>query len=396
MQKRLLIALSVSAVAAVLWLASCNSSNGKSASNSQGGAGGAANRAVPVSVARVTARDVPVFLRGLGNVTAFNTVTVHTRVDGQLVEVKFKEGQEVKKGDLLAVVDPRPYQAALDQAKATLAKDQAAQRDAEVNLRRYQALAQDQVIAQQQLDTQRSTVGQFAGQIGADQAAIENAALNLSYCRVTAPIPGRIGLRLVDVGNIVHASDANGLLVITQMQPIAVIFTLPEDDIPQVLTHLKNGPLAVDAYTRDDKTKIATGQLITINNEIDPTTGTDRFKAIFQNEDRMLWPNQFVNIRLLLETKKNALTIPNAALQRGAQGNFVFVVNPDKSVEARNVEVGVNEGGTAEIDNGLSAGEMVVTDGQDKLQPGSKVIAQQDGNRSQQPASNGASVSGSQ
>src|SRR5579864_8348542 len=354
-------------------------SGGSASSTAAKGKGDpAARTAVPVAAATVTAKDVPVYLRGLGNVTAFNTVTVHTRVDGQLVQINFKEGQEVKKGDLLAVIDPRPFQAALDQAKATLAKDEAALTDLNTNLVRFEALAKEGVIAQQQLDTQRSQVGAQQGQIGAEKAQIENAALQLSYTRITAPIPGRIGLRLVDVGNIVHAADANGLLVITQLQPIATLFTLPEDNVPDVLHRMRNGPLNVDAYTRDDKTKIASGQLVTVNNEIDPTTGTDRFKAVFQNEDRMLWPNQFVNIRLLLQVDKNALTIPVAALQRGAQGTFVYVVKPDQTVESRQVTAAVTEGGIVSITKGLSAGEVVVTDGQDKLQPGARVAVQQD------------------
>ena len=338
----------------------------------------ATNRAIPVAASPVVARDVPIFLSGLGSVTAFNTVTVKSRVDGQLVRVNFKEGQEVKQGEVLAQIDPRTYQAALDQAKANLAKDQASLTDAQTNLTRYTALMAEGVIAQQQLDTQRSLVGQLQGALGADRAQIENAQLNVNYTRITAPISGRIGLRLVDVGNMVHASDANGLFVITEIQPIAVIFTLPEDDIPTVMQHMKAGPLTVVAYTRDDKTKIASGKLVTVNNEIDPTTGTDKFKAVFDNLDRALWPNQFVNIKLLLDVKKNALTIPAAAPQRGTQGTFVYVVKPDKTVEARPIQVGVTEDTYVSVDQGLSAGELVVTDGQDKLQPGGKVLVQQD------------------
>jgi membrane fusion protein, multidrug efflux system len=338
----------------------------------------AANRAIPVAASPVVARDVPIFLSGLGTVTAFNTVTVKSRVDGQLVRVNFKEGQEVKQGELLAQIDPRTYEAALDQSKANLAKDQASLTDAQTNLARYTALMAEGVIAQQQLDTQRSLVGQLQGAIAADRAQIENAALQVNYTRITAPISGRIGLRLVDVGNMVHASDPNGLFVITEIQPVAVIFTLPEDDIPTVMQHMKTGSLTVDAYTRDDKTKIASGKLVTVNNEIDPTTGTDKFKAVFDNVDRALWPNQFVNIRLLLDVKKNALTIPAAAPQRGSQGTFVYVVKADKTVEARPIQVGVTEGSFVSVDQGLAAGELVVTDGQDKLQPGGKVLVQQD------------------
>jgi len=338
-------------------------------------------RAVPVLAENVTPRDMPVYLRGLGSVTAFNTVTVKTRVDGQIVQINFREGQDVKQGDLLIVIDPRPFEVQLHQAEANLARDEAQIADARLNLERYRALYQDKVIAKQQLDTQASLVGQIEGNLGADRAAIENAKLQLTYSRITAPISGRIGLRLVDIGNMVHASDANGLLVITQLHPIAVLFTLPEDYIPDVLRQMRKGSLDVEAYSRDDKEKIATGKLLTLNNQIDPTTGTNKFKAVFQNEDQVLWPNEFVNIRLLLETKHNALTVPVAAIQHGTQGTFAYVVKPDSTVEARVLKIGVTEGNVAAVDDGLQPGEMVVTDGQDKLQPGAKVEVQRAGNR---------------
>jgi membrane fusion protein, multidrug efflux system len=353
-------------------------------------------RPIPVAAAAVTPKDVPVYLRGLGNIAGSNTVTVKSRVDGQLVQVNFKEGQEVKQGDLLAVIDPRPFQAALDQTKATLAKDEASLADAQTNLARFAALVKEQVIAQQQYDTQKSQVGQIEGQIGADKAQIENAALQLSFTRITAPIPGIVGLRLVDVGNTIHASDPNGLVVITQVQPIAVIFTLPEDDISTVVQRMRTGPLDVEAYTRDDQTKIATGKLVTVNNQIDPTTGTDKFKGIFENKEHTLWPNQFVNVRLLLDVKKNALTIPVAAIQRGASGSFVYVVKPDSSVESRTIQTSTTESGIATVDKGLSAGEMVVTDGQDKLQPGSKVAVQGAGGSRRQAANNQGTPGGDQ
>ena len=364
-----------SAVAALMLLiAGC--SRTPAAQKSGRGAQDPSAHAIPVAAAPVTPKDVPIYLRGLGNVAGSNTVTVKSRVDGQLVEVNFKEGQEVKQGEQLAVIDPRTFKATLDQAKATLAKDEAQLADAQTNLARFAALVKEQVIAQQQYDTQRSQVGQIEGQIGADKAQIENAALQLSFTRITAPIPGRVGLRLVDVGNTIHASDPNGLVVITQIEPIAVIFTLPEDNIPSVIERMRSGSLDVEAYTRDDRTKIATGKLVTVNNMIDPTTGTDKFKGIFQNTERKLWPNQFVNVRLLLEVRKNALTIPVAAVQRGASGSFVYVVRPDSTVESRPIQTSVTEGGIATVDKGLSAGELVVTDGQDKLQPGSKVAVQ--------------------
>jgi multidrug efflux system membrane fusion protein len=344
---------------------------GRAGRGGQGGGG-----ALPVSASPVQLQDMPVYLRGLGSVTAFNTVAVKSRVDGPLVRINFKEGQNVKEGQVLAEIDPRTFQAALDQAKATLAKDQASLRDAQTNLTRFEALLKEGVIAQQQFDTQRSQVGQFEGQIGADKAQIEAASLQLSFTKITSPISGVIGLRQADVGNIIHANDPNGLAVVTQLQPIAVIFTLPEDQLQTILKAMRKGPLTADAYSRDDKTKIASGKLLTVNNMIDPTTGTDKFKAVFANQDLMLWPNQFVNVRLLVETKKNALTIPSAAVIRGSNGPLVYVAKQDGSVEARNIQVGLTEGTIAQIDGGLQAGEVVVTDGQDKLQNGAKVTVQ--------------------
>ncbi len=328
---------------------------------------------MPVAVAAAEKRDMPVYLDGLGSVLAFNTVTVKTRIDGQLVQVAFKEGQEVKKGDLLAVIDPRPYEVALEQAKSNLFKDQAALQDAKVNYERFEGLYQAGVISKQQFDTQGSLYHQGEGAVGADQAAIDNAQLNLTYTRIYAPVGGRVGLRLVDVGNMVHAADANGLLIITQLQPIAVLFTLPEDEVPAVAHAMSREQLTVEAYNRDDRTKLDTGTLQTIDNQIDPTTGTARFKAVFQNYDHALWPNQFVNTRLLLEIQKNRTVIPAAAVQRGPQGAFVYVGKPDKTVEARSINVGFTEANLATIDSGLQPGEMVVTDGQDKLQPGSHI-----------------------
>jgi len=350
----------------------------KQAQNAQTARTGAgAERAIPVGVAAVQPRDVPVYLTGLGSVQAFNTVTVRTRVDGQLVSVNFREGQEVRKGDLLAVIDPRPFQDALNQAEATLSRDQANLRNTQLDLERYQALYKAGVIAQQQYNTQQSTVGQMEGAVRADQAAVNNAKLNLVYAHITAPISGRIGLRLVDPGNMVHASDQNGLLVIAQLEPITVLFTLPEDNLQAVVQRIRRGTLEVDAYARDNRTKVATGKLLTIDNLIDPTTGTFKLKSVFDNHDRSLWPNQFVNARLLLNTMKGALVVPAAAVQHGAQGDFVYVVKPDKTVDARSVHVALTEGTFTVADHGLQEGEQVVTDGQDKLQPGSKVQPQQ-------------------
>jgi membrane fusion protein, multidrug efflux system len=340
----------------------------------KGGRQGMGQQAMPVAVAKVETRDLPVYLSGLGSVQAFYTVLMKPRVDGQLVAVNFREGQEVKKGDLLVVVDPRPFQAVLDQAEANLAKDQATLKDAKINLERFKLLFQNGgVISKQQLDTQDALVGQLQGAVQADQAQIESAKLNLTYTRITAPISGRVGLRLVDPGNIVHASDATGLLLLTQMHPIAVIFTLPEDQLPTVAQHMRKTSLQVEAYSRDDQTKLASGKLLTIDNQIDATTGTAKLKAVFDNQEQALWPNQFVNCRLLLEVKKNSTVVPAAAIQRGPQGAYVFTVKPDKTAELRPVTVVLMQGNFAGISNGLTPGEIVVTDGQDKLQPGTHV-----------------------
>lgn len=328
---------------------------------------------VPVSVATVERRDLPVYVAGLGSVNAFNTVAVKSRVDGQLVRVAFREGQEVKKGDLLVVIDPRPYQVALDQAQATLLKDQSQLKNAQLDLQRYNGLVAAGVVSHQQVDTQEALVGQLEGSVRADQAAIENAKLNLTYCHITAPVDGRIGLRLVDTGNMVHANDANPLLVITQLQPIAVIFTLPEDSLPVVAQHMRAGTLRVEAYSRDDRTKLASGNLLTIDNQIDQSTGTGKLKAIFDNREHDLWPNQFVNVRLLLEVRKNSTVVPAAAVQRGPQGTFAYIVKGNNTVEVRPVTLALTQGNVTAIAQGIAPGEVVVTDGQDKLQNGSKV-----------------------
>src|ERR1700736_1449510 len=277
---------------------------------------------VPVGVATAERRDVPVYLKGLGSVTASNTVSVKSRVDGQLAQVNFKEGQQVNKGDLLAVIDPRPFQVALDQAQANLYRDQAQLKDAQLNYERFKSLLDESgAMSRQQVDTQKASADQLEGAVRADEAQIENAKLNLVYSHITAPINGRIGLRLVDVRNMVHAADTNPLLVITQLRPIAVLFTLPEDTLPNVATHMRQGNLHVEAYSRDDQTKLATGTLITIDNQIDQSTGTGRLKALFDNQDNALWPNQFVNVRLLLEIHEGTTVVPSVAIQTGPQGS---------------------------------------------------------------------------
>jgi membrane fusion protein, multidrug efflux system len=329
--------------------------------------------AISVGVIPVQKRDVPFYVTGLGSVTAFNTVTVHSRIDGEIMKIYFTEGQFVKAGDILAEIDPRPYQVALDQAEGQLAKDTASQNDAKVDLSRYQQLWKEGVVARQQVDTQQATVGQFDGSIQSDKAQINNEKLQLTYSRITSPITGRVGLRLVDVGNIVHAADTNGILVITQVQPISVIFTLPEDSLPQVVAEMKKRQLAVEAYSRDNNTKLAEGKLETIDNEIDQTTGTVKLKSQFDNRDESLWPNQFVNARLFLSVRKDAVVIPTAAIQNGAQGSFVYVIGPDNKSEVRPVVSDFNEGNISVIRQGLGPGEQIVIDGADKLQAGAEV-----------------------
>jgi multidrug efflux system membrane fusion protein len=329
---------------------------------------------VSVGVTSVEKRDMPFYLSGLGSVAAFNTVTVHTRVDGQIMKVAFTEGQFVHEGDVLIEIDPRPYQVALDQAQGQLAKDVASQNDAKVDLGRYQTLWQQGVIARQQLDTQQATVGQFDGAIQSDKAQIDNEKLQLSYCHITSPIDGRVGLRLVDQGNIVHATDANGMLVITQVQPVAVTFTLPEDNLPDVLSEMKKRQLDVEAYSRDNDTKVADGKLLTLDNQIDQTTGTIKFKSQFENRDLSLWPNQFVNVRLFLNVRKDAVVVSSAAIQKGTQGSFVYVIGSDNKAEVRPVQVDFTEGNVSTISQGLKGGEQVVIDGADKLQSGSDVV----------------------
>jgi multidrug efflux system membrane fusion protein len=356
-------------VALCAFLLGCTSS----ADSKQQKAQAAGPRSVSVATAQVQKQDVPVYLSGLGAVTAFNTANIKSRVDGQIMKVNVREGQNVREGELLIEIDSRPFQVQLDQMQAQLFRDQAQLHDAQLNLERYTALIPSGSIAQQQVDTQKALVDQLQGTVRTDQAQIDNAKLQIVYCHITAPFSGRIGLRQVDSGNIVHASDANPMLILTQLQPIAVIFTLPEDVLPTVSKRMKQGTLEVDAFSRDDQTKLASGKLLTIDNQIDPTTGTAKLKAVFSNSDNQLWPNQFVNADLLLETRKNSTVVPTAAILRGPQGTFVYAVSPDKTVQDRAVTVSLTQGDTTVITSGLNPGDVVVTDGQDKLQRGSRI-----------------------
>lgn len=334
----------------------------------------AAGRPVPVAVAVARKGDMAIQLAGLGTVTALNSVTVKSRVDGQLVRVAFTEGQMVRQGDLLAEIDPRPFQVQLMQAEGQLAKDQAAHQNALADLRRVQSLVQQGIVSRQQLDTQTAAVAQFEATLKADQAQVESAKLNLTYSRITAPISGRVGLRQVDAGNMVRASDANGLATLAPVQPINVLFAVPADHIQKVMgQNAKAGKLPVEAWDRDLRTRIAAGALAAIDNQVDPATGTVRLKALFANEDRALFPNQFVNARLLVDTLRGVVIIPTAAVQRSPQGAFVYIVTADSTVELRPIETQGTDGDDTAVGKGLSGGETVVTDGLEKLRPGSKV-----------------------
>ncbi|OQW70306.1 MAG: multidrug transporter subunit MdtA [Proteobacteria bacterium ST_bin11] len=330
----------------------------------------------PVSVAAALSLqgDLPIYLSGLGTVTPLHTVTVRSRVDGELIRVTFTEGQAVRQGELLAEIDPRPYQVAVQQAEGQLLRDEALLKNAEIDQERYQTLLEQDSIAAQQTATQAALVKQYRGTVEIDRAQLDNAKLQLSFARITAPLAGRIGLRLVDQGNMVRANDVNGLAVITQVQPISVVFTLPEDEIPAIMRRWRSGDaIAIDAYDRAGQQKLASGKLLAVDNQIDASTGTLKLRAQFDNEDRTLFANQFVNIKMRLDTLRAATLAPSAAIQHGANGEFVYLIKDDNSITVRPVKTGPADGETVAILQGLAPNEKLVIDGADKLREGRQV-----------------------
>lgn len=326
---------------------------------------------VPVVIGEAETQDFPVSYDGIGTVQAFNTVTIRARVDGTLEKVLFQEGQDVKAGDVLAVIDPRPFKAALDQAVAMKAKDEAQLANAKLDLKRFVDLRD--FASKQSVDTQSTLVAQLTASVKADDAAIENATVQLGYTTITSPISGRTGVRLIDAGNMIHASEGAALLVVTQMEPIYVTFTLPQDVLDAVATAQGKGPVTVEAFKRDANTLLSSGTLSVVDNQIDASTGTIRLKASFANKDRRLWPGAFVNVKVVTEIRHNATVVPSQSVQRGPSGFYVYVVKPDMTVEMRAIATGGTEGGVMLVEKGLSRGEKIVVDGQYKLQPGAKV-----------------------
>lgn len=379
--KKIWIAISVLAVVGAAAAIFYGKQETPTVNAGRGGRDGA-GRPVPVVAAAARAGNIDVVINALGTVTARNTVTIKPRVDGQLVRIAFREGQLIKTGEVLAEIDPRSFQAQLDQANGQLVRDQALLANARLDLERYRGLLAKDSIAAQQVDAQVALVRQYEGQVLTDRALVDNARLQHGFTRVTAPVPGRLGLRLVDVGNMVHASDTGGLVVITQTQPIAVVFAIPADNLSAVIGKLQaNETLAVEAWDREGKTMLATGKLLTVDNQIDTTTGTVKLKAEFTNADNALFPNQFVNARLRVETRHGLTLVPAAAIQRGTQGAFLYVVKEDKSVSLRLVVLGPVSGDIVAVEKGLAPGEQVVIDGVDKLRQGAKVEVSSPGAR---------------
>jgi multidrug efflux system membrane fusion protein len=328
----------------------------------------------PVVALPATTGSVDVVMNGLGTATPLRTVTVRSRVDGELMRVLFEEGQLVKQGQVLAEIDPRSYQVQLNQAEGQLARDQALLENARLDVERYKTLFAQDSIAKQQVDTQVSLVRQYEAAIQMDRSQVDNARLQLSYTKITAPLAGRVGLRMVDAGNVVRAGDANGLAVITQLQPVAVLFTVPQDAMPAIMKRMQSDEkIPVEAWDREQRAKLAQGALASADNQVDPATGTVKLKAQFANDDRALFPNQFVNVRMKLDTLSGVIVIPSAAVQRGAQGLFVFVVGPEKTVAQRVVKLGPTEGNRVAVTDGLREGDLVVVDGMDRLRPGAQV-----------------------
>lgn len=359
----------------IIWLVSVRAHTGAdAAAHAHGGKRGAANGPMPVGTVTVQKGNIDISVNALGTVTPLATVTVRTQIAGQLVRLNFEEGQTVKAGDLLAVIDPRPYEAALSQAQGALQRDVALLEGAEQNLARYNKLVKQDSIARQQRDDQKALVNQYKGTIEADKAQINTAQLNIQYCNITAPVSGRVGLRQVDAGNYVQVGDTGGIVVITQTQPISVIFSLPEDNLPAIMKRMNDGAtLPVAAYDRSQTNKLAEGKLSTVDNVIDPATGTIKMRALFDNADNTLFTNQFVNVVLLVNTLQDVLVVPSSAVKTGAPGTYVYVVKPDSTVALAPVKTGPASGENVSIISGLNAGDIIVTDGADKLKDGAKV-----------------------
>ena len=381
MRRWILAAVGVLIVAAAIWFVR------RSGQKQAPGAGAQAQqRAVPVVTAQVQQRDLPIYLDGLGTVIAAKTITVRPQVDGRLDSVAFREGQVVRRGDVLAQIDPRPFQVQLEQARGAFARDSAQLRTARIALQRNLELLREKLVSQQDVDNQEALVGQLEGSTRIDQAQIDSARLNLDYARITSPIDGVTGVRQVDPGNLVRGGDATGIVVLTQLDPIAVLFTLPQDDLPRVAQQMELGALAVEAWSRDGNTKLGTGELLLIDNQINQNTATMRLKATFANPQRLLWPNQFVKARLLVAVRKGAIVAPATAVQRGPDGTFAYVVGPDETAQARPVEVDLTQGDLVSIARGLSPGDLVVTDGASALRPGAKVAPRAPAQKPGQPS----------